>query len=333
MKLHILQTGYTKVPFGQFFGGLEGWAGLKGLIKFATDKKHYILVPINCFLIEHPIRGPILVDTGISWEQAREHSRYYTGVAKIVLDEDEYILEPEEQIPAQLRALGYECNDISTIILTHLHEDHIGGLKYFSHAKVIVSKIEWENRNKKFLGLVPQIYSKSILPIRNWQLVTYSSGAFYNFSKCEDIFGDNSLVMIPTPGHTTGHSSVFIQCGSYQVLLCGDILYTLRHLAVEQVRSIILQPELVQDYIESVQNIVGLHQLIPNLIVIPGHDPTEYQSKYLRLFFKDGALSEKELLQIKSYEKRIFNDSYTLIQGFIPKFVPSSDSSRIGKVY
>lgn len=332
MRLHILQTGYTKVPYGQFFGGLEGWSGLRGFIKFATDKKHYILVPINCFLIEHPTEGPILIDTGISWDQAHEHSKYYSGAAKLIFDEDEYILQPEEQITSQLKALGYECKDIKTIILTHLHEDHIGGLKYFPQAKVILSKAEWDTRNDKVLGLVPLGYPKSISPIKNWEIISYSSGAFYNFPKSENIFEDGSLVMIPTPGHTAGHSSVFVQFGDYQVLLCGDGLYTLRHLAVDQVRPIMINPKLIQDYIQSIKRIVELHKTITDLVIVPGHDPTDYYTKYLKLFFDDGILSKEELQKINDYEKQLFDSNYTLSRDFMPKFLPAANGGTIGSV-
>lgn len=332
MKVHILQTGYTKVPYGQFFGGLQGWTGLKGLIKFATDKSHFIVVPINSFLIEHPTQGLILVDTGINWEQTHEHSKYYTGAAKLILDEDEYLLKEEEQLPTQLNNLGFQCKDVKTIILTHLHEDHVGGLRYFPNAQVIISKAEWDIRNNKILGLIPLGYPKSLEPVKDWRIIPYSSGPFYNFDKSEDVFGDGSLVLIPTPGHSFGHLSIYVQCNGYQLLLCGDGLYTLRHLAVEQVRSISLKKAWMEEYIKSAKQIVNLRKLIPNLVIVPGHDPTEYYTNYLKPFFQDGILSKEELEQIQDFEKRVFTSDYTLVEEYLPQFIPSPDGGKVGTV-
>jgi N-acyl homoserine lactone hydrolase len=126
MKLYALRIGATKVPYGQFYGGTEGWVGLRGMWRFLRDKRHFILVPICVYLIDHPTAGPILVDAGINWDQAHAHHAYYRGVlARLSLDEDEYLLSREQELSAQLGRLGYRCSDISTVIVTHLREDHI----------------------------------------------------------------------------------------------------------------------------------------------------------------------------------------------------------------
>ncbi len=86
MKLYPLLLGRTKVPYGQFYGGLSGWEGLRALIRFATDKRHYIWVPIHAYLLEHPNEGLILIDAGICSEQAHRHNQYYRGLMRLVLE-------------------------------------------------------------------------------------------------------------------------------------------------------------------------------------------------------------------------------------------------------
>jgi glyoxylase-like metal-dependent hydrolase (beta-lactamase superfamily II) len=332
MKLHIIQTGFTKVPYGQFFGGLDGWSGLKGKFKFATDKSHYILVPVNCFLIEHPSEGPILIDTGINLAQAKNHKTYYTGITGIITDEDEYLMNPEEEITSQLESIGYKCSDVNKIILTHLHEDHVGGLKYFPHSKIFISSDEWLLKDKKILGLIPQVYPKSLSMITSVETIKYSSGPFYNFPRSQDIFNDGSIIMLPTPGHSIGHSSIFIQFGDYQVLLCGDSLYTLRHLAVDQVMSIIIDAKLTANYIDSIRLTQELKKNLPNLVIIPGHDPTPYHNEYLKPYFNTGSLSTEELFEIKKYEKNLFKDEYHLFESCIPEFSPNPNKKNIGSI-
>jgi hypothetical protein len=92
-------AGLDEVPFGQFYGGLEGWRGLRALFKYATDKTHFIVVPIHAYLIDHPREGLILVDAGINWRQAHEHGAYYKGIQHYLFDADEYQLDRSEELP------------------------------------------------------------------------------------------------------------------------------------------------------------------------------------------------------------------------------------------
>ncbi len=181
MKIYSLHIGDTKVPYGQFYGGLTGWTGMRGMWRFATDKSHYIIVPIHAYLIDHPRSRSILVDTGISWEQAHEHGRYYKGITHYVLDDDEYLLTREQELPAQAERLGYRIEDIRTVILTHFHEDHVGGLRYVPEAKVVASRAEWQALKMKAFGFIPIIYPPSIAAVKAWEPVSFTSGPFHSF--------------------------------------------------------------------------------------------------------------------------------------------------------
>src|SRR6516165_531090 len=117
MKLYPLLLGRTKVPFGQFYGGLAGWQGLGALLRFITDKSVFIWVPIHAYVLEHPTAGLILLDAGVCSTQAHEHSQYYRGILRLILDEDEYSQAPDETLAEQLRRLGFRRDDIRTVIL------------------------------------------------------------------------------------------------------------------------------------------------------------------------------------------------------------------------
>jgi N-acyl homoserine lactone hydrolase len=332
MKIYSLHVGDTKVPYGQFYGGLAGWTGMRGMWRFATDKSHYIIVPIHAYLIDHPKAGLILVDTGINWEQAHEHDRYYKGILHFVLDNDEYLLTREQELPAQVERVGYRIEDIRTVILTHFHEDHVGGLRYVPEAKVVASQAEWQALKMKAFGFVPIIYRPSISAVKVWEPVSFTSGPFHSFDESQDLLGDGSIILLPTPGHDPGHLCVLVRMDVYEILITGDIMYTLRHLAVDEVRAILFGGKfLEQQQIDSIRRIQRLRQALPDLVIVPGHDDTDYQSKLLEPFLADGVLSLGEREQIKSYEARLFDDRGHLVPSAMPHFVPPVQGEQAGK--
>ncbi len=331
MKVYPLQTGSTKVPFGQFYGGLEGWAGLGGVWRFATDKSHYIRVPIHAYLIEHPSRGPLLFDTGISRAQAHEHDRYYGGIMGLALDDDEYSLEPGEELLAQLDRLGYEASDIGTIILSHLHEDHVGELAAFPHASVLLPAEEWRHRRQRLFGLIPIYYEPSYEVVRRWRFAELASGSYRGFSASENLFGDESLVLVPTPGHTLGHASLIVRMEGYRILLAADALYTLRHLAVDTVQPITFSPKGRALYEGSIRRIQRLKREMPDLVIVPTHDHTDYQFDLVRPALEKGQLSERDRERILAYEEEVFDADFRL-RGALPVFVPPPKGRKVGSV-
>jgi N-acyl homoserine lactone hydrolase len=293
MKIFALHIGDTRFPYGQFYGGGEDWTGLGAIWYLIRDKDHYILVPIYAYLIDHPKAGPILVDTGINWQQAHNHKEYYKGILlQLVLDEDEYQITREQELSAHLKRLGYRLEDIKTVIVTHLHEDHLGGLRSLAHAKIMITKEEW---NAKNLGIFPFNETPSIKGFTiERELVSYTSGPFHGFDKSQDLLGDGSVIILPTPGHSAGHLAVLIQLDGYQLLCAGDTLYTLRHLAVNQVRPISLGKKAWARQAGSIERILHLRRSLPDTIVAPAHDHTAYMSEYLEPFLADGNLSSTQ---------------------------------------
>jgi glyoxylase-like metal-dependent hydrolase (beta-lactamase superfamily II) len=335
MKVFALHIGDTKVPYGQFYGGAAGWIGARGVWRMLTDRRHDILVPIYAYLIDHPRAGLILIDAGINREQAHAHRRYYRGpLLHLLLAEDEYRLPPEQELRAQLERLGYRLRDVRTVILTHGHEDHVGELVSLPHAEVVVSHdgwSVWETWNRRTFGLTRH-FSPSLAAVRSPQQITFASGPFHSFSRSHDLLGDGRVILLPTPGHAPGHLAALLRLDGYQLLCAGDTLYTLRHLALEQVRPLAFGERLWAQQADSIRRIRQLRRELPDLVIAPAHDHSAYGQRYLDPFLADGDLSADERRALKAYEARLFDAEFRLVPGALPRFVPPAEGTRLGRV-
>ena len=86
------------------------------------------------FLIKHRVHGHILYDTGYGTALNRRYWKY-----QIYRAVNPTFVCTEDTIAAQLAAAGMASDDIGTVIVSHLHPDHIGGLKSFPHARILTT--------------------------------------------------------------------------------------------------------------------------------------------------------------------------------------------------
>lgn len=100
--------------------------------------------PVSMFLIEHP-DGLIMFDTGCHpdamvgrWDEENRKRTPYT------FTEDNLLLN-------QLKSLGYTPDDVKYVVLSHLHEDHAGGVEFFKNSKLIVSDVELAQTLKLYM--------------------------------------------------------------------------------------------------------------------------------------------------------------------------------------
>ncbi|GAA4937059.1 hypothetical protein GCM10023334_046520 [Nonomuraea thailandensis] len=91
--------------------------------------KAQIAVPVHAYLIDHPRHGVMKVDTGVNWEQAHDHDGYYDLTSRLLTERDEYRLDPGQDLRVRLARLGYDAAQVGTVFLTHVHDDHAGGLR------------------------------------------------------------------------------------------------------------------------------------------------------------------------------------------------------------
>ncbi|HET7275173.1 MAG TPA: N-acyl homoserine lactonase family protein [Longimicrobiaceae bacterium] len=331
MKVYPLHVGDTRVPYGQFYGGSgNDWVGWRAAWRFMTDRSHNIIVPIYAFLIDHPRAGLILIDAGINWDMAHAHRQYYQRWGwRLITDEDEYRLTRPQELAAQVKRLGYSVEDIESVVLTHLHEDHLGGLREVPQARVVLSLDAWNSKN---LGVFSWREWSPSFTFATAEVITFSSGPFHSFDSSQDLLGDGSIILLPTPGHADGHLSVLVRMAGYELLITGDVIYTLRHLDFEQVRQIMLGKRMREQQIDSIRRIRRLREVLPGTVVLPSHDHTTYQSRLLEIFLADGELSDQERQEIATYEARLFTENWHLAPAALPHFVEAQDSGNVGSV-
>ena len=116
----------------------------------------------------------------------------------------------------QLDVLGIDKTRVRTVAISHYHFDHVGQLPEFAHAKLLIGRGDWEA-----LTAANPAPNVNPAPFKSW--IEGATDNVETVAGDKDIFGDGSVIMLATPGHTPGHSSLLVRLTKKgPLLLSGD---------------------------------------------------------------------------------------------------------------
>jgi len=229
------------------------------------------VVPIPAFLIRHPSAGAILVDTGLHPSIATDGRENFGDPASRVAHPT---LEPGDDVPAQLRGRGLEPGEVPVVVMTHLHLDHSSAISEFPHATFVVSEVEWEaatsGANPLLNGYRRAHYDYAF----DYRTVDFNRGSvdsYASFGRTHDLFGDGSIRLAFTPGHSAGHMSLVCRLKQRDFVIGGDATYTSGQLAGTAPPA--PRPFDAHNYRRSLQELRLFAREYPDAVVTPGHDP------------------------------------------------------------
>jgi N-acyl homoserine lactone hydrolase len=149
----------------------------------------------------------------------------------------QFVVSPEQQVGPQLLNLGIRPDDVRTVILTHLHTDHAGGLHHFPKSKILVCDEELalaKGFPGRLRGYLPSRWPQWFTP----KSIVFEPKALGPFDRSQLVTSDGTVVIVPTPGHTPGHVSVVVVDGDVNYFLAGDTTYTQQSLVDGQVDGV-----------------------------------------------------------------------------------------------
>ncbi|MGA8533307.1 MAG: MBL fold metallo-hydrolase [Candidatus Tumulicola sp.] len=138
-----------------------------------TSKSWTSPLPINLYVIEHR-EGLVLFDAGQNRASVTDSGYFPGGPVRYLYNRlAQFEIAPTETLPQLLASEGYAIGDVKKVVLSHLHQDHIGGLPDLGHAEIYVAQEEWETLSQP-LPLLHGIMPKHIdLPGLRWQKVRF----------------------------------------------------------------------------------------------------------------------------------------------------------------
>jgi 4-pyridoxolactonase len=190
MKIYLLDNGSLVIDHAQLMWNIGGGTPVR--------------IPSYGLLIEHD-DGLFVFDTGFDLDHTN-------AVLPFELPEQ----TPEQTIPAQLRACGYEPGDVKTLVNSHLHFDHVGGNKHLTQAAVVVHEQELAQARNC------QPFERFGYSDRSWD---------HDAADFRTITGDTEIAralwLFETPGHTVGHYSLLVTPGTGRPMVFAfDVVYT-----------------------------------------------------------------------------------------------------------
>ncbi|MFA5028009.1 MAG: N-acyl homoserine lactonase family protein [Candidatus Methylomirabilota bacterium] len=217
----------------------------KGFMTYLTGMGQPIKIPVTVALLEGPEK--ILVDTSfLSVERTWEIRR-----RKIVR-------APEQELLAALAVAGARREEITTVVLTHLHYDHAGNNQLFPQARFLVQREELR------YALAPSSFDASAYFAPSLGIVPDYLG-----TRFELLDGDTDIApgvrVITTPGHTPGHQSVLVETAAGRYCVAGDAVMWHENLTKR------IPPGLHTSMLESLTSLEKIARMAEH--VLPGHEP------------------------------------------------------------
>jgi glyoxylase-like metal-dependent hydrolase (beta-lactamase superfamily II) len=232
MKLHTIDTGFFKLDGGAMFGVVPKtlWQKLN-----LPDANNLCTWAMRCMLIEDS-KQLILIDCGLGDKQDEKFFSHY---------------EPhgDASLESSIRALGFGLDDVTDVILTHLHFDHCGGAirkdkegKFyptFKNATYFSNEKHWEWATKPNAREKASFLKENILPIQeSGQLKFVTDGS-------TDV---NPNIRLKTvSGHTESMFIPHITVGGKTIVYCADLFPSMAHVPIPYVMAYDTRPLLTLD--------------------------------------------------------------------------------------
>jgi glyoxylase-like metal-dependent hydrolase (beta-lactamase superfamily II) len=248
IELHMFQTGTlrTKLKY----------------IKMNQGEQDYE-IPVPWFLIRHP-QGNVVIDGGNAVEAAIDKRGHWGAV----VDAYDPIMAVSDNCVDQLKMIDISPHNVRFVVQSHLHLDHTGAIGRFPKATHIVQRAEYDYAMKPhWFAAGAYIRADFDRPGLSWKFL----GGEYtdNF----DLFGDGTVRMIFTPGHSPGHQSFLVTLPKTgPVLLTIDAAYTMDHWENKALPGLVNSSSDAADSVEKLRRIAK----DTGAMVVTGHDPDNW---------------------------------------------------------
>lgn len=267
-KVHCFSTGSAEQHREHRFGSRlpkTVWALLS---------RSWVGAPINVFVVEHR-DSLILFDAGL--DPAISDTDYISSaLGRFFLRRVfRFSIGANDALAQNLERLGLASGDVSKVVFSHLHFDHIGGVGEVPKAQLLVSTREWQQLSMPHPERDWILREHIELPGARWVQVDFSATddpALSPFGVAHDLLGDRSLVLLPTPGHTPGSMSMLVRTpGRPPLLLVGDLTYEPAMLTEDCLPGVYSSAAELRD---SFARVRALQEVMPDLVVLASHDPS-----------------------------------------------------------
>ena len=222
-------------------------------------------IPIHAFLIDSPA-GYILFDTGC-------HPQAMEGAWPKELCGNPYIPGEHGSVPARLAELGIRPEEISAVVLSHLHLDHAGGAHFFPRAKIYVQQEELEHvMEDQKNGTLSVFHQKCDLD--NWEKAKLQWVSVPADVRELPLCPGVTIVNLG-PGHSYGMLGLLVELESGNYLLAADAIYSRAHYEpVPQLSGVVYDEKGYFAAMEFLRQYAEEH----HAQILFGHDMKQFQS-------------------------------------------------------
>lgn len=265
---HLLDTGFCTVP-----------------ARFAYRAKTRRRVPCHavCALLRHERHGWILFDTGYAPRVLEATARFPYRLYALATP---MTIAAESAAVRQIARFGLTAADISTVVVSHFHADHMGGLLDFPAARLVASRAGYDAvRTRRGFDAVRRAFLPQLLPPdfaarAAWAEDLPAGASLPGFAETGDLFGDGSVLIVALPGHAAGQTGIIArtvagETAGETLFLVADAVYSAR-----QIRQNIPPHPLTRLFADDPRadgdtraRLHQQHRAAPDTILLPTHCP------------------------------------------------------------
>ncbi len=260
VQLDLLDTGFCTARSSLIATG-TGWAEVQ--------------CHAPAFLIRHPDRGAVLFDTGYAPRLVEAFAQWPDRLYK-------YATPTTFGTPVVdgLPRFGVSARDVGLVIVSHLHADHVAGLRDFPQARFVVTRealaLQQVSRGVDAVrrGIVQRLFPTDFAQ-RADVIDRFADAPLPHLGATHDLFGDGSVRLMSLPGHARGQAGALLRTRTGEVLLCADGAWTSQ--AFRELRAPHALTGLMQDDMPAVRaTLRAIHDFAlthPGVAVLPTHCP------------------------------------------------------------